>query len=142
MTVTGKGSYTGSLAATFEITAKKMTPTVKLAASSYVWTGKAVKPSVTVKASGKKLSGSDYSVFKAGNDYLLDHDMISQEEYNDRFEAIEPTEQEVYDLLESMSMQNGEFKPEVVHEIPYSDYVIQQPTPEHLFDHVDRKSVV
>lgn len=83
-----------------------------------------------------KTSGSDYSVFKAGNDYLLDRDMISQEEYNDRFEAIEPTEQEVYDLLESMSMQNGEFKPEVVHEIPYSDYVIQQPTPEHLFDHV------
>lgn len=83
-----------------------------------------------------KTSGSDYSVFKAGNDYLLDYDMISQEEYNDRFEAIEPTEQEVYDLLESMSMQNGEFKPEVVHEIPYSDYVIQQPTPEHLFDHV------
>lgn len=83
-----------------------------------------------------KTSGSDYSVFKTGNDYLLDHDMISQEEYNDRFEVIEPTEQEVYDLLESMSMQNGEFKPEVVHEIPYSDYVIQQPTPEHLFDHV------
>lgn len=83
-----------------------------------------------------KTSGSDYSVFKAGNDYLLDHDMISQGEYNDRFEAIEPTEQEVYDLLESMSMQNGEFKPEVVHEIPYSDYVIQQPTPEHLFDYV------
>lgn len=83
-----------------------------------------------------KTSDSDYSVFKAGNDYLLDHDMISQEEYNNRFEAIEPTEQEVYDLLESMSMQNGEFNPEVVHEIPYSDYVIQQPTPEHLFDHV------
>ena len=83
-----------------------------------------------------KTSGSDYSVFKAGNDYLLDHDMISQEEYNNRFEAIEPTEQEVYDLLESMSMQNGELKPEVVHEIPYSDYIIQQPTPEHLFDRV------
>ena len=81
-----------------------------------------------------KTSGSDYSVFKAGNDYLLDHDMISQEEYNNRFEAIEPTEQEVYDLLESMSMQNGEFNPEVVHEIPYMDYVIQQPTPEHLID--------
>lgn len=78
----------------------------------------------------------DFSIFKAGNDYLLDHDKISQEEYNDRFEAIEPTEQEVYDLLESLSMQNGEFNPEVVHEIPYSDYVIQQPSPEHLFDHV------
>jgi hypothetical protein len=81
-----------------------------------------------------KTSGSDYSVFKAGNDYLLDHDKISQEEYNDRFEAIEPLEQDVYDILSDMSMQNGEFKPEVVHEIPYSDYVVQQPTPEHLID--------
>ena len=78
---------------------------------------------------------SDLAIFKAGNDYLLDHDKISQEEYNDRFETIEPNEQEVYNLLESLSKQNGEFKPEVVHEIPYSDYVIQQPTPEHLFDH-------
>lgn len=89
------------------------------------------------KSLGDKYSkATDIEKFKAGNDYLLDHDMISQKEYNDRFEAIEPTEQEVYDLLESMSMQNGKFKPEVVHEIPYSDYVIQQPTPEHLFDRV------
>ena len=28
----------------------------------------------------------------------------------------------------------GDFKQEVVHEIPYSDYMIAQPTPEHLFD--------
>lgn len=73
--------------------------------------------------------------FKEANDVLLDEGTISQEEYNDRFRAIEPTEQEVYDLLESMSMDKGEFRPEVVHEIPYTDYVIQQPTPEHLFDH-------
>ena len=81
------------------------------------------------------VSGDDFSIFKAGNDYLLDHDKISQEEYNNRFEAIEPSEQEVYDILSSMSMDRGEFRPEVVHEIPYMDYVIQQPTPEHLFDH-------
>ena len=73
-------------------------------------------------------------IFKAGNDYLLDHNKISQEEYNKRFEAIEPSEQEVYDILSSMSMDRGEFRPEVVHEIPYTDYVIQQPSPEHLFD--------
>lgn len=89
------------------------------------------------KALGDKYSeATDIEKFKAGNDYLLDHNKIGQEDYNNRFEAIEPSEQEVYDLLESMSMQNGEFRPEVVHEIPYSDYVIQQPTPEHLFDHV------
>ena len=88
------------------------------------------------KALGDKYSkATDIEKFKAGNDYLLDHDKISQEEYNNRFEAIEPSEQEVYDLLESLSMDKGEFRPEVVHEIPYSDYVIQQPTPEHLFDH-------
>ncbi len=87
------------------------------------------------KALGDKYSkATNIEKFKAGNDYLLDHDMISQGEYNDRFEAIEPTEQEVYDLLESLSIQNGAFKPEVVHEIPYMDYVIQQPTPEHLID--------
>lgn len=77
----------------------------------------------------------DFSIFKTGNDYLLDHDKISQEEYNKRFETIEPSEQEVYDILSSISMNNGKFRPEVVHEIPYEDYIIQQPTPEHLFDH-------
>lgn len=87
------------------------------------------------KALGDKYSkATDIEKFKAGNDYLLDHSKIGQEEYNDRFEAIEPDEQEVYDLLESLSMDKGEFRPEVVHEIPYSDYVIQQPTPEHLID--------
>ena len=88
------------------------------------------------KALGDKYSkATDIEKFKAGNDYLLDHSKIGQEEYNNRFEAIEPSEQEVYDLLESLSMDRGEFRPEVVHEIPYSDYVVQQPTPEHLFDH-------
>lgn len=86
-------------------------------------------------ASAAHSDNDDFSIFKAGNDYLLDHDKISQEEYNERFEAIEPSEQEVYDILSSMSMDRGEFRPEVVHEIPYMDYVIQQPTPEHLFDH-------
>ena len=88
------------------------------------------------KSLGDKYSkATDVEKFKSGNDYLLDHDKISQEEYNDRFGAIEPSEQEVYDLLESLSMDRGKFRPEVVHEIPYSDYVVQQPTPEHLFDH-------
>lgn len=73
-------------------------------------------------------------IFKEGNDYLLDNGSITQEEYNERFNAIEPDEQEVYDTLEKFSMENGDFKPDVVHEIPYEDYIIQQPTPEHLFD--------
>ena len=89
------------------------------------------------KALGKDYAkASDFERFKAGNDYLLDHDQISQEEYNDRFEAIEPSEEEVYDILEKYSLdEDGDFIPEVIHEIPYTDYMIQQPTPEHLFDH-------
>lgn len=37
-----------------------------------------------------------------------------------------------YDEIEKY-FTNG-FREEVVHEIPYKDYVVQQPTPEHLFD--------
>lgn len=77
---------------------------------------------------------SDFEKFKAGNDRLLDDGKITQEEYNKRFEEIEPTEQEVYDTLYQNTFLNGEPNPEVVHEIPYKDYVIQQPTPEHLLD--------
>ena len=106
-----------------------------------VWLMNNTKEAKALDAAAKKTLKDKYSKstdiekFKAGNDYLLDNDKIGQEEYNSRFEAIEPSEQEVYDLLESLSMDRGEFRPEVVHEIPYSDYVIQQPTPEHLFDH-------
>lgn len=67
--------------------------------------------------------------------------VISQEQYNDRMDAQEPSEQEVYDMLEDSvflkddkgnptSMPN----PDVLHELPYDNYCIQQPTPEHLFD--------
>ena len=106
-----------------------------------VWLINNDKESKAIDNAAKESLGKDYSKassidkFKVGNDYLLDNNKITQEEYNTRFEYIEPSEQEVYAILESLSMKNGEFIPEVVHEIPYSDYVIQQPTPEHLFDH-------
>lgn len=95
---------------------------------------KAVEEAAKLVLKDKYAKASVFDRFKAGNDYLLDKDKISQKEYNARFEAIEPEEQEVYDLLESLSINKGEFKPEVIHEIPYNDYVIQQPTPEHLID--------
>ena len=79
---------------------------------------------------------SDVEKFKAGNDKLLDDGKISQEEYNSRFDEIEPTKQEVYDTLMQYAFPNGidNPNPDVVHEIPYKDYCIQQPTPEHLLD--------
>lgn len=96
---------------------------------------KVIEEAAKIMLKDKYTKASDIEKFKAGNDYLLDEGKLTQKEYNDRFESIEPSEQEVYDLLKSLSMNKGEFKPEVVHEIPYSDYVVQQPTPEHLFDH-------
>jgi hypothetical protein len=75
--------------------------------------------------------------FKESLDYALDKGEITQEEYNKRFKEIEPTEQEVYNTLYQNAFPDGNPNnpnPEVVHEIPYRDYVIQQPTPEHLLD--------
>lgn len=80
-----------------------------------------------------KLNSSLYiTIFKEGNDVLLDNDTITQEEYNERFEAIEPTYDEVYKELESAIVKEN-----VIHENSYEDYSIQQPTPEHLFDVFD-----
>ena len=72
--------------------------------------------------------------YKEEMDSKLDNGVISQEEYNKAIEDMAPDEQEVYEILSKYSKTNGEDNPEVVHKIPYEDYVIQQPTPEHLFD--------
>jgi hypothetical protein len=91
-----------------------------------------------IKALGesKYAKTNDFGIFKAGNDYLLDNGKISQEEYNKRFQAIEMTTEEIMSTLQSnVFLTDGKtFNPEVVHTIPYRDYMIQQPTPQHLID--------
>lgn len=63
VTVTGLGKYTDSVSKTFKITAKKITPTVTLSKTSYVYNGKVQTPSVTVKYGSKTLKkGTDYTV--------------------------------------------------------------------------------
>lgn len=59
---------------------------------------------------------------------------ITQDDYNKIMESLEPDYDETIEILTGEALQNGQFRPEVVHEIPYRDYVIQQPTPEHLID--------
>lgn len=77
-----------------------------------------------------------YSNYKDVMDYMLDNNLVSQEVYNDYMRAVEPDEDEVYKILSrEAGTKNGGFNKEVIHEIPYEDYVIQQPTPEHLVDH-------
>ena len=60
--VTGKGNYTGTKTATFEILPAPITD-VSLSATRYTHDGTAKKPSVIVKCGGKALSeGADYDV--------------------------------------------------------------------------------
>lgn len=83
------------------------------------------------KAGSKK---DNLSIFKTGNDYLLQNGKITQDVYNSRFKAIEPSKEEVLKTLNDSILKDGIENPEVVHSIPYEDYVVQQPTPEHIFD--------
>lgn len=86
-----------------------------------------------VKSSFDKLS--KFEILKRAADVLLDKGRISQEQYNEWFESIEPSEQDVYNILNSQTKDgDGNFREEVVHTLPYDDYCVQQPTPEHLFD--------
>ena len=66
ITITGKGNYEGSVQTTFEIVAKSISGGT-VTASNKVYTGSALKPSVTVKLSGSTLSSSDYTVAYSNN---------------------------------------------------------------------------
>ena len=83
------------------------------------------------KEAGKKTLAEQY---KEEMDNKLMDGSITQEEYNKAIEKMSPDEKEILEILEKYSKVNGEYNPEVVHQIPYDDYVVQQPTPEHLFD--------
>ena len=90
-----------------------------------------VSPSGWAKLSDRYDSFESY---KKHMDSELNKGNITQEEYNEAFKVLEPSEEEVYQMLEESCFIEGEINPYVVHELPYSDYVVQQPTPEHLFD--------
>ena len=90
-----------------------------------------VSPSGWAKLSNTFGSFEDY---KKHMDNELDKGRITQEEYNESFKELEPTEEEVYQMLQDACFEGNDINPYVVHELPYSDYVVQQPTPEHLFD--------
>lgn len=78
-------------------------------------------------------------------DNLLHNKKISQDEYNSIMEYFRPSEQEVYDTITNAVRQGehliddgngGKYNEEVVHQASYDSYIVQQPTPEHLFDTV------
>lgn len=90
------------------------------------------KPNLAKAIQGKK--GSTIERVKEVLDEQLENKLMTQKEYNKFFNSIQMSEDEVYKALKDRAYKNGKFNPEVVHEISYNDYMIQQPTPEHLFD--------
>ncbi|MCD7842558.1 MAG: CAP domain-containing protein [Lachnospiraceae bacterium] len=69
VTVTGTGSYTGSLSKTFTIAPAAVSgATITLSESSYTWDGSAKTPSVTVNYGGRTLTaGTDYTIAYSNN---------------------------------------------------------------------------
>lgn len=96
------------------------------------------KNNITIPLQGVK----NWDDIKKAFDSALDAGSISQEDYNTIMQYFEPTAEEVQKILEDYTrqpvltkdvMKDG-YNTSTVHEIPYKDYVIQTPTPEHLFD--------
>ena len=94
---------------------------------------------------------TDHEKYMNFLDSMLTEGKISQEKYNKYIEYLTPSEDEVYDILkEATTTKNNSqnpyieleedpethraYNPEVVHRHSYDDYMIAQPTPEHLFD--------
>lgn len=75
--------------------------------------------------------------FRAEQTKRLKDGEISQSEFNKIIDNMQPDYDETKDILEKAAFPNGKengIDEEVVHTIPYDDYIIQQPTPEHLLD--------
>ena len=67
-TIKGKGNYYGKLSKTFTIKAKSVAKAGVTGLASKVYTGKAIKPAVTVKVGGNTLKkGTDYTVSYKNN---------------------------------------------------------------------------
>ena len=67
-TITGKGKYKGTQTKTFKVVARKISTLTIDKISNKTYTGKAIKPGVTVKYGSKKLkNGTDYSVSYKNN---------------------------------------------------------------------------
>lgn len=93
---------------------------------------------ITIPLEGVK----DWKTIKKAFDDALDNNNISQDDYNTVMKYFEPTSDEVYEMLNNAAckpvldtdiIEDG-YNTSVVHSIPYKDYVVQTPTPEHLFD--------
>ena len=69
VTIYGTGYYKGTATIHFKIIKKteKFVSNVKLNRTSYTYTGKTIRPSVTVTVNGKKIGASDYKLYYKNN---------------------------------------------------------------------------
>lgn len=69
---------------------------------------------------------------------MLDSGAISFEDYEKAMDYFEPTAEEVFEIIRSSIYKNGDealgFDRQVLHQLPYSFYAIQQPTDDHYTD--------
>lgn len=91
-------------------------------------------------------AASDYEKLKKIIDKQLMEKEITQDEYNKIMRRIQPSEREVYQMLEEacgdvinagdiLETRDGiTYNTSVVHELPMEGYMIAQPTPPHIFD--------
>lgn len=100
------------------------------------------------------LSYSDaFELIKNEYDKTLDKGQITQDEYNEVMKYFTPSDSEVYDILRDNvtkptrdkdgnlrntdiieRIDGQDYNTTTVHFLDYDDYMIAQPTPEHLFD--------
>lgn len=73
-------------------------------------------------------------LFKHWHTRRLDEGSITQKEFNKTMNDMQPSYDETKQILEDKAFINGKENEEIVHTIPFDDYIIQQPTPEHLLD--------
>lgn len=87
------------------------------------------------KELGRKYKeGRNKANFYAGTNRLLVEGVLNMQEYNKLMDFVEPTEDEIMQILEEACYKDGKENTETVHRLPYSDYMIATPTPEHWID--------
>ena len=91
---------------------------------------------VNIEYNPNKVDINNIENIKAEYDKQLLEGKITQEEYNNTFESFKFTPEELTEYLEDTLYDGGQEKEDYFYNVPYEDYVIQQPNPEHLVDYV------
>lgn len=99
--------------------------------------GKTLKIDPNDKDLGNKFRQELVDALLKGN--IVYNNLNGQAAFNAIMESVEPTEEDVYNTLvksciETTQDGNWSYKPTVVHELDYEDYMVAQPTADHIRD--------